>query len=81
MTRKISFISYSKLTDKIVSEYYLDFLHERGLFVHYIDVTNLLRRDHVDNGHVNCVPSITIKSYLGLMFCQFEIFSDSSLPY
>lgn len=63
----IYFLSYSKLTDKIVQEYCLDSLLSQNLFGEYIDLTKLLRKEHIDNGLSFSIPKIEIKTYTQLI--------------
>ncbi len=65
--KKIYFLSYSKLTNKIIEEYCLDSLYSQCLFVEYIDLTNLLRKDHLDNGLSTSIPKIEIRTYFELI--------------
>ena len=66
ITNNIYFLSYSKLTNKIVEEYSLDLLVNEKVFIEYIDLTNLLRKSHVDNGMTNRIKHVKINTYLEL---------------
>lgn len=65
---KVVFLSYSKLTKKILSEYSINNFLEKNIIFEYIDLTELLRKDHIDNGMINDYKYyVKIDSYIDLI--------------
>jgi hypothetical protein len=48
--RKIIYVSFIRLTDKVARDWYLDYLLGKGATVEYWDVVALLRREHFERG-------------------------------
>jgi hypothetical protein len=48
--RKIIYVSFVRLTDKVMRDWYIDYLLEKGAVVEYWDVVSLLREEHSESG-------------------------------
>lgn len=53
MTRKVIYVSFGRLTDKIARDWYIDYLIEKGVRVEYWDVVALTRAAHNERGEEN----------------------------
>jgi hypothetical protein len=53
MTRTVIYVSIGRLTDKIVRDWYIDHLREKGVPVEYWDVVSLLREELSERGTKN----------------------------
>src|SRR5207302_8313101 len=63
MTRTIIYVSIGRLTDKIVRDWYIDHLLEKGVSVEYWDVVSLLREDVCERGAKNPDYLHVLRSY------------------
>lgn len=50
MTRKVIYVSFGRLTDKMARDWYIDFLIGQGVQVEYWDVVALVREEHEEYG-------------------------------
>jgi hypothetical protein len=50
LTRKIIYVCFGRLTDKMARDWYIDYLIEQGVTVEYWDVVALLREEHSERG-------------------------------
>jgi hypothetical protein len=50
MTRKVIYVSFGRLTDKMARDWYIDFLIAKGVQVEYWDIVALVREDHEEYG-------------------------------
>jgi hypothetical protein len=50
VNRKIIYVCFGRLTDKMARDWYIDFLIEKGVNVEYWDVVSLLREEHSEGG-------------------------------
>lgn len=48
--KKVIYISFSRLTDRISRDWYIDYLIEKGVSVEYWDIVSLVREEHNDAG-------------------------------
>jgi hypothetical protein len=53
MKRKIIYVCFGRLTDKMARDWYIDFLIERGFTVEYWDIVSLVREEHSELGAQN----------------------------
>jgi hypothetical protein len=53
MSRKIIYVCFGRVTDKMARDWYIDYLIEKGLTVEYWDVVSLLREEHSERGELN----------------------------
>ena len=63
MNRKLIYISYGRLTDKISRDWYIDYSIEKGSVVEYWDIVSLMREEHNEKGMLNPSYLRYIKSY------------------
>ena len=50
MKRKIIYVSFIRLTDKVARDWYIEYLLAKGMTVEYWDVVALVRREHFERG-------------------------------
>jgi hypothetical protein len=50
MSRKVIYVSYMHLSDKVSRDWYIDYLIEKGVIVEFWDVVPLLREEYEDPG-------------------------------
>lgn len=50
MTRKVIYVSFGRLTDKMARDWYIDYLIDRGACVEYWDIVSLVRPEHEEHG-------------------------------
>ena len=50
MKKKIIYVSFSRLTDRISRDFHIDYLIENGVTVEYWDIVSLVREEHDDAG-------------------------------
>ena len=55
MNRKIIYVCFGRLTDKIARDWYIDYLIEKGVSVEYWDIVSLVREEHSEQGEQNPV--------------------------
>lgn len=48
--RKVIYVSFVRLTDKISRDWYIDYLIEKGANVEFWDIVSLVREEHIDAG-------------------------------
>ena len=53
MNRKVIYVCFGRLTDKMARDWYIDYLIEKGVTVEYWDVVSLLREEHAERGALN----------------------------
>ncbi len=53
MIRKVIYVCFARLTDKMARDWYIDCLIEKGVTVEYWDVVSLLREEHSERGTQN----------------------------
>ena len=53
MNRKVIYVCFGRLTDKMARDWYIDYLIEKGVTVEYWDVVSLLREEHSERGAQN----------------------------
>lgn len=53
MKRKIIFVCFGRLTDKMARDWYIDYLIEKGMIVEYWDIVSLVREEHSERGAQN----------------------------
>jgi hypothetical protein len=53
MKRKIIFVCFGRLTDKMARDWYIDYLIEKGMVVEYWDIVSLVREEHSERGAQN----------------------------
>jgi hypothetical protein len=53
MNRKIIYVCFGRLTDKMARDWYIDYLIEKGAAVEYWDIVSLVREEHVERGEQN----------------------------
>lgn len=52
MRRKVIYVSFVRLTDKVSRDWYIDYLIEKGATVEYWDIISLVREDHSEHGAI-----------------------------
>jgi hypothetical protein len=50
MNRKLIYLSFIRLTDKVSRDWYIDYCIERGAVVEYWDIVSLVREEHQETG-------------------------------
>ena len=50
MKRKIIYVSFIKLTDKVSRDWYIDYCIGKGALVEYWDIVSLVREPHAEEG-------------------------------
>lgn len=55
MNRKVIYVCFGRLTDKLVRDWYIDYLIEKGVSVEYWDIVALIREEHSEQGEQNPV--------------------------
>lgn len=63
MNRKLIYISFGRLTDKISRDWYIDYSVEKGAVVEYWDIVSLMREEHNEKGALNPSYLRYVKSY------------------
>jgi hypothetical protein len=53
MKRKVIYVSFTRLTDKVSDDWHIDFLVSRGVTVEYWDVVSVVREEHSERGSMN----------------------------
>ena len=48
--KKVIYVSFIRLTDKVSSDWHIDYLIAKGMTVEYWDIVTLVREDHVEFG-------------------------------
>lgn len=68
MSRKVIYVSSSRLTDKTARDWYISYLIENGTEVEYWDVVSLVREPHNEEGELDVTYVHVLQSY-----SEFEI--------
>jgi len=63
MRRKLIYLSFIRLTDKVSRDWYIDYSLEKGAEVEYWDIVSLVREEHVERGALDSEYLRDIKSY------------------
>jgi hypothetical protein len=63
MNRKLIYISFGRLTDKISRDWYIDYSIDKGAIVEYWDIVSLMREEHDEYGALNPDYLHNVKSY------------------
>ncbi len=63
MNRKLIYLSFIRLTDKVSRDWYIDYSIEKGAAVEYWDVVSLMREDHHEHGMLDVDYLRHIKTY------------------
>ncbi len=63
MKRKLIYLSYIRLTDKVSRDWYIDYSIEKGAKVEYWDIVSLVREEHEEQGALNVDYLRHIKTY------------------
>lgn len=66
MSRKVIYICFVRLTDKVARDYYVDFLINKGVQVEYWDVVALVREEHTESSAVHRGYLRVFRSYTEL---------------
>jgi hypothetical protein len=53
VTRKVIYICFGRLTDKMARDWYIDFLIDKGVKVEYWDIVALVREEHAESSALN----------------------------
>ena len=53
MSKKVIYVSWTKLTDKYARDWYINHLIQNGIEVEYWDVTTLTREQHNEVGELD----------------------------
>lgn len=74
MDRKLIYLSFIRLTDKVSRDWYIDYCIERGAVVEYWDIVSLLREKHEERGALDVGYLRHIKTYQEFeeLVCQPE---------
>lgn len=63
MNRKLIYISFGRLTDKISRDWYIDYSIEKGAVVEYWDIVSIMREEHDEKGALGSSYLRYVKSY------------------
>ena len=63
MKRKLIFVSFIRLTDKVLRDFYIDYNIKKGAEVEYWDIVSLLRYDYHEMGTLDVDYLRYIKTY------------------
>lgn len=63
LNRKLIYISFGRLTDKISRDWYIDYSIGKGAVVEYWDIVSLVREEHDEKGALDPVYLRYIKTY------------------
>lgn len=63
MTRKVIYICFGRLTDKMARDWYIDFLISRGVEVEYWDIVALVREEHTEGGALHATYLRIFRSF------------------
>jgi hypothetical protein len=74
MSKKLIYISFIKITDKVARDWYIDHCIAKGALVEYWDIVSLVREEHVENYELNADYLRNIKNYkeFEALVCQPE---------
>jgi len=74
MSKKLIYISFIKLTDKVARDWYIDHCIAKGALVEYWDIVSLVREEHDENYELNADYLRNIKNYkeFEALVCQPE---------
>ncbi len=61
--RKLIYLSFIRLTDKVSRDWYIDFCIEKGVLVEYWDIVSLIREEHEEVGALDVDYLRYIKTY------------------
>ena len=63
VNRKLIYLSFIRLTDKVSRDWYIDYSIERGAVVEYWDIVSLVREEHDEKGALEVSHLRHIKTY------------------
>ena len=61
--RKLIYISFIRLTDKVSRDWYIDYSLEKGALVEYWDIVSLVREEHSEHGSLHVDYLRYLKTY------------------
>ncbi len=63
MSKKIIYVSFIRLTDKVTRDWYIDYSINKGAVVEYWDIVSLVREEHEEKGQLDLYYLRYIKTY------------------